>query len=176
MRQKGLASARERQPVIKAAHGEKMFFATKQELNQMTDAALDSRKDTFKTVKKLGEALAKGSIGGGILFGMIALMANASKIMVAVAFGAGAVVPIVAGVVTVIFACVELERVEGTQASRPRLAAKTRAPKSKPAATAAPTVANTPDLSDEFHAGVNANVSAMKPIRFKRQPDQQRIM
>ncbi|MEZ0226812.1 MAG: hypothetical protein ACAH83_19805 [Alphaproteobacteria bacterium] len=153
-----------------------MFFATRQKLNQMTDAALDSRKGTFKAVKKLGEALAGGSIGGGILFGMIALLSNASKIMVAIAFGAGAVVPIVAGVVTVLFAGVELSRVEDAQSSRPRPAAKTRAPKAKPAAAAAPAVTNAPDLSDAFHAGVDAKVSAMKPLRFKRQPDQTRVM
>lgn len=142
----------------------------------MTDAALDSRKNTFDTVKKLGEGLAKGSIGGGVLFGIIALLANASKFAVAVAFGAGAAVPVVAGVAIVIFAVVELGRVEKVQASRPRPAAPKKQPMNDPVPAAAPALANAPDLGEDFHAGVKGNVAAMKPLKFKTRPQSPGVM
>lgn len=153
-----------------------MFFASKQKLEQMTDAALDSRKGTLDTVKKLGEGLAKGSVGGGVLFGIIALLANASKFAVAVAFGAGAAVPVVAGIATVIFAAVELGRVEKVQASRPRAVPAKKQTAKDAAPAAAPALANAPDLGEDFHAGVKEGVAAMKPLKFKTRPQSPGVM
>jgi hypothetical protein len=160
----------------KPLKGNKMIFATRKKLNQMTDAALNSRERTFEAIKKVGETLPTGAIGCAILCGAVALLASAPKLMVAVAFGAGAAVPVVTAIVLVIFAGVELDRVESVKASRPQPAARKRAPRAKSEPAPAPAVTNTSDLSDAFHAGVEAKVSTMKPIRLKRQPDQTRVM
>ena len=152
-----------------------MLFASRQKLDQMTDTALDQRHGFYQMLKGIGEGLRWLWIGGGVLCGGAALAMNASKLAVAVAFGAGAAVPVVVGFATVIIATLAVSQVESVQQSRPRAsAAKTKDPEVKPGA--APALANAPDLSDEFHAGVSENVTAMKPLKLKARPDQSRVM
>jgi hypothetical protein len=154
----------------------KMFFAPKQKLNQMTDAALESRKSTMAFVKSIGEAVVTaGGTFGALLGGGIALLAGASKIMVAVAFGAGAAVPIVAGVAVAVLAGARISQIEGVINSRPRVSPVKKQQKKDPA-SAPPVLASAPDLGDVFHAGAKKDVTAMKPLKFKPRPQSPSVM
>lgn len=152
-----------------------MFFASKQKLDQMDDAALGKRHDFLETIKKIGQALPSTGLFGGIVFGALALGSGAAKIAVALAFVGGAAVPAIIGITVGLLASVALDSVEKVQNARPSLAiAKKKEPAAKPAA--APAISNAPDLSDEFHAGVSKNVSAMKPLKFKTRPETPSVM
>lgn len=154
-----------------------MLFASKQKLNQMTDAALESRKGAMGIAKIIGLAMVTaGGTGGAFAGGAIALFAGASKIGVVVAFVGGAVLPIVAGIAVAVMAGAAVSRIESVMGSRPRPAAAKKQPKAEPAPATAPALANAPDLSDDFHAGVNGSVATMKPLKLKSRPEQQRVM